>query len=227
MPASKKQIVANKQNAKKSTGPKTDEGMGASSMNAVTHGLRSKHPVINSPHLKEDQHEYNMLICNVYDELDPEGIFEEYLARQIANALWRSNRVLRYELETIHHQLDRFERRLDDTVDHRRYFSMDDDYEPTPEDEVRFREQVTHRLSIPDLDIAGTLSLYEARLGRQITRSFTILTHLQRARKAKAVSEKDHPTQKGDERTQFHLNVETIKDNDTYGDIARPGLDGT
>ncbi|WP_141701773.1 hypothetical protein [Methyloceanibacter marginalis] len=40
--ASSKQIAANKANAKKSTGPKTEAGKSCSSMNALTHGLTAK-----------------------------------------------------------------------------------------------------------------------------------------------------------------------------------------
>ena len=40
--ASKKQIEANRRNAKKSTGPKTEEGKAKSSTNARKHGLTSR-----------------------------------------------------------------------------------------------------------------------------------------------------------------------------------------
>ena len=40
--ASKKQIEANRRNAKKSTGPKTEEGKAKSSLNSLKHGLTSQ-----------------------------------------------------------------------------------------------------------------------------------------------------------------------------------------
>lgn len=40
--ATQKQIDANRQNAARSTGPKTDEGKAVTRYNAVTHGFRSK-----------------------------------------------------------------------------------------------------------------------------------------------------------------------------------------
>ena len=53
MSVNNKQLTANKQNARKSTGPKTDTGKAALSQNATKHGLYSRSAVINSPHLKE------------------------------------------------------------------------------------------------------------------------------------------------------------------------------
>ncbi len=40
-PISEKRLAANRENAKKSTGPHTEEGKAASSRNAVKHGFRS------------------------------------------------------------------------------------------------------------------------------------------------------------------------------------------
>ncbi|HEX9841636.1 MAG TPA: hypothetical protein VGC20_02755 [bacterium] len=44
--ASKKQIAANRRNAKKSTGPRPPEGKAASAQNAVKHGLLSRTPLL-------------------------------------------------------------------------------------------------------------------------------------------------------------------------------------
>ena len=54
MSASKKQIQANRDNAQKSTGPKTDEGKAIVSQNNTKHGLYSKDIIINSPKLQEN-----------------------------------------------------------------------------------------------------------------------------------------------------------------------------
>src|SRR3954454_20270352 len=46
MPCSPKQIEANRQNAQKSTGPKTASGKQRSSRNATTHGIYCQHLVL-------------------------------------------------------------------------------------------------------------------------------------------------------------------------------------
>ena len=49
MPTSEKQKAANRQNAKKSTGPTTPEGKAVASRNATKHGLRSNTIILKSP----------------------------------------------------------------------------------------------------------------------------------------------------------------------------------
>ena len=51
------QVLANRENSKFSTSPRTPEGKAASSPNAKTHGLSAVDPVL--PH--EDRNEYNAL----------------------------------------------------------------------------------------------------------------------------------------------------------------------
>ena len=61
------QILANRQNAARSTGPKTPEGKAASSRNATRHGLTGVFHVL--PH--EDPAEFEQLAAAVRDEFRP------------------------------------------------------------------------------------------------------------------------------------------------------------
>ena len=88
---------ANRLNAKKSTGPKTAKGKRNVRHNAVKHGLYSPDIIINSPHLKENAEEYDLLLASVMAELKPVGLLQECLARKIADCLWRLRRVIRAE----------------------------------------------------------------------------------------------------------------------------------
>ncbi|MBN4072362.1 hypothetical protein JYU03_00415, partial [bacterium AH-315-F03] len=92
MPASAKQIAANRQNAQQSTGPRTIAGKVRSSQNATTHGLYSEANIINSPHLKESYQDYAELLQGITDELKPAGFFETQLVHTICNCLWRQRR---------------------------------------------------------------------------------------------------------------------------------------
>jgi hypothetical protein len=55
MPTSKKQIAANRRNAKKSTGPTSPEGKAVASRNAIKHGLHACDIILKSPHLTPPQ----------------------------------------------------------------------------------------------------------------------------------------------------------------------------
>ena len=56
--ATKKQNKANKENAKKSSGPLTKEGKAISKRNAFKHGLLAKEIVINAGDGKEDYEKF-------------------------------------------------------------------------------------------------------------------------------------------------------------------------
>src|ERR1019366_7398116 len=74
------QINANRENAKKSTGPRTDEGKAASSRNRLLHGLRANKPIL----LDEAPAEFLLLIHAHLDRFQPVGPGEEKLVLRLA-----------------------------------------------------------------------------------------------------------------------------------------------
>jgi len=157
MSASKKRIEANRANAKKSTGPKTPEGKRISSRNATTHGLYSKDLIVDSPHLKENQAEYDLILTALKMELKPEGVLQGFLVRKIANCLWRSGRVVRAESAQIKRQLHF----LSDSLPRSIAIGVE---------------------SIPQGEAAKDLSRYDFRLERQLARTLNPLMRLKKSR---------------------------------------------
>lgn len=85
---SDKQLEANRRNALKSTGPKTEEGKSISSKNALTHGLRAQQIVIEG----ESQEEFDDFCELLIDHLSPDGPLEMLLVDRIAASSWRLRR---------------------------------------------------------------------------------------------------------------------------------------
>jgi hypothetical protein len=90
-----KQRLANKQNAKQSTGPKTDEGKQRSSQNALTHGVYAIESVIPG----EDPADFDALCTEFGQRYHPDGPYERSLVRQMADAEWRMRRNMRLEAD--------------------------------------------------------------------------------------------------------------------------------
>jgi hypothetical protein len=90
------QTEANKRNAVLSTGPKTSQGKGRSSGNAVRHGFRSELAVLPF----EQAEEWERHRDGVIRSLTPVGALEEALAFRVALCLWRMQRVAVYEAAT-------------------------------------------------------------------------------------------------------------------------------
>jgi hypothetical protein len=93
--ASHKQIRANRRNARKSTGPKTQEGKASVSHNALKHGLLSQKMLL--PH--EDKTALVQLSEHLHSQLQPVGELESLLVERIVAAAWRLRRVLTVEAE--------------------------------------------------------------------------------------------------------------------------------
>lgn len=91
--ATDKQIEANRQNAKKSTGPKNKTSKARVSKNAIKHGLLATEIVLPS----ENKQEFDDLSQELTFSLNPEGAIENILVRRIAAITWRLQRIQRIE----------------------------------------------------------------------------------------------------------------------------------
>jgi hypothetical protein len=91
--ASPAQVTANHANAQKSTGPRTEEGKKTSSRNAMTHGIYSTAKVIPG----ESEEAYDAFFRQSLISLCPANSIEVELAAQIANDMWRLERIRRIE----------------------------------------------------------------------------------------------------------------------------------
>jgi len=98
--ATKKQIAANRRNAKKSTGPRTAAGKAKSAQNATKHGLLARQPVLPD----EDGAEYEALRLSLIHELWPETPLEQLIVNRLAAAQWRLARIPTLEAELFERQ---------------------------------------------------------------------------------------------------------------------------
>ena len=90
--ASEAQLIANRLNAQKSTGPRTAEGKAAASLNAVQHGLRAQAVVLPG----EGPDEYRLYRQGLLEDLRPQDLAETDLAERIVELAWRLRRAGRY-----------------------------------------------------------------------------------------------------------------------------------
>jgi hypothetical protein len=81
--------AANQANALLSTGPRTADGKQRSSMNALTHGLTSRSPVLAT----EDPAAYQLHSRQFFDEYQPATPTETQLTQELADTTWRINRI--------------------------------------------------------------------------------------------------------------------------------------
>ncbi|MGB9396955.1 MAG: hypothetical protein WCB32_19455 [Pseudolabrys sp.] len=86
--SSLKQIEANRLNALKSTGPRTEEGKRSSRCNAIRHGLTAETVISDL----EDRHDYEAFEAAVISDYDAESAVERELVLRLASVLWRLRR---------------------------------------------------------------------------------------------------------------------------------------
>jgi len=205
MKVTEKKKEANRKNAQKSTGPKTEQGKLVAAQNSIRNGLYTRALIVNSPILKENATDYNSLIFALDRDLQPEGLFEECLVRKIANCLWRMRRVIAAENARIERQLEGIDKNVHSFLKWQCGY-RDRDETPPPDEVERARNICMGVDSIPDESFGRHLMRYEMRLDRQLTRTLKLLQHLQKRRKSNSEKEKQLGPLKMSKRTQISRN---------------------
>jgi hypothetical protein len=96
-PASRRRVEANRKNALRSTGPKSQQGKDVASRNSLRHGLLAKSAVIMRGPVKENKAEFDELLNGLHDYFCPLGTAEELLVQEIAVSYWMERRAQLYE----------------------------------------------------------------------------------------------------------------------------------
>src|SRR4051794_7656049 len=173
--ATNKQIEANRRNATRSTGPKTEEGKQASKTNAWKHGLAAKN-MLYSPMRHEDHNAFHQMRSELMQSWQPVGLREEQLVDMIASAYNRMQRLEKIEAGYIDGALATMQRR----------FGLEDT--PTSADDFGCgvamgdeRNQLTFE----------TLDRYRKNAWLDYERAVRRLEAMQKARRDQAVEEKE------------------------------------
>jgi hypothetical protein len=101
---SDKQLHANRANATKSIGPRSQAGKMRSRLNSRKHGLTAKMLII----VGENADDFDQLRAELMAEHDPQSVLETELVERLAGILWRLRRVPSFEaaiLDTRHQQV--------------------------------------------------------------------------------------------------------------------------
>jgi hypothetical protein len=92
-----KRAAANRENARKSTGPRTPEGKAASCQNRLAHGLCSSSLILHG----ENPEEFDELRRQTHTTFAPVTAEETLLTDQLVEATWRLNRARRVEAKSL------------------------------------------------------------------------------------------------------------------------------
>jgi hypothetical protein len=97
-----RQIEANRRNALRSTGPKTEDGKRQSRRNAVRHGLTAETVVI----ALEDVEDYRAFEATIIADYDAQTAIERELVLRLASLLWRIRRATGIETDLLQIQAE-------------------------------------------------------------------------------------------------------------------------
>jgi hypothetical protein len=154
----------NRENARRSTGPKTPEGKATSRLNAITHTLCSQTVVSTKKNLIG----YARFRKRFFDDLQPKGIIEVQLTQTLADCSWRLNCARAYEtnLLTLGSEEQLASVKLED------------------EDQEIQSALATAKAYRSQANALAAISMHEQRVSREFHRSLKELREIQAARRA-------------------------------------------
>ena len=163
--ATEAQISANRDNAKYSTGPKTEEGKARSARNAEKHGLTAHWTTI-AGELNDD---FTDLLASYADRFNPQGEFEADLVRQLAVTQFRLGRAARLETSLL----------CDAINDASARWRKGHEGDPNDDGNLPFVIGDAVRHDARDEDTLSKVSRYELRLTHLYSRTLSRLSWLQ------------------------------------------------
>jgi len=83
--ATQKQFKANRRNARRSTGPRSEQGRARVGLDALTHGLTARRLVLPD----ERPEDLEAFTNGIFEDLRPIGLLQQEVSRNIADCLWR------------------------------------------------------------------------------------------------------------------------------------------
>ncbi len=151
----------NRENAQKSTGPKTEEGKRRSSLNGIRHGLTGQIIVLPT----EDLAEFERFAGTFWHDYKPQGALESQLVQMVSDIAWRINHASAVEKV-----------RISLTIDDERE-SVDTDCTPAHNAFVEARNYEKNSETIKNI------SLYETRLANRFNKAVKQLHDVQAERR--------------------------------------------
>jgi hypothetical protein len=98
---SPRKLAANRQNAQRSTGPRTTEGKQKSSMNAFKHGIFAGRLFVVGKLWAEDGQDYTNLASGMRDHYQPQGCMEEFWLERMVTEAVRLARIIGHETKAM------------------------------------------------------------------------------------------------------------------------------
>ncbi len=190
---SKKQVSANRENAKKSTGPKTPGGKAKSAQNATTHGLTAHYDVIRT----ESQEDFDLYRHEMIDEMDPIGPMQHRLAERIVSLSWRLRRAEQLHNQTIDAMLEYKGSHHDLALGHR-----------ATEDFANCR-------------VLDKLIMYERRIENSLYKTMRELKKLQNEKTQNKPNPPIHPKMQNEPNSHIQTNVSPVISRDY--ELTQPG----